>query len=460
LKLVVAVSGGEDSHVLLHALRLFHRKGDVELVAAHLDHGLRDQSAQEAEFVLALADEYGLPVHAARAPALPSKENVEAWARNVRYAFLEEVRQSSGADFIVTAHHMNDQAETLLFRLITGRALSDTRGIAECDLSRRVIRPLLNVPKQEIEDYSCRHALRFVVDGSNFDQARTRNRIRQDLLPRLLQDYNPQAIAALAGLSARLAEDERALDAAAARAAAEPLLLLHREQPALAWRVLAEQAAAQLGERAQRLGYKAYKEILSLLATTRSRNRRIDVGQGICCDIGADGRVRFFCVTERDGEVESAQVLPVALPVPGFVERQYSDGSAVSMRAGVVVVHDELRADFPGLLDWTKARVRNNDPYCSAVEYFDLEQLTGTGLSVRERRDGDRMRIWRRGGRKLKKLFHDCELPLRLRDKMPLVQAGDDILWVPGLARGEAAPVSPDSRYLLELQYHRHLFLS
>ncbi|MFN8389680.1 MAG: tRNA lysidine(34) synthetase TilS [Bdellovibrionota bacterium] len=456
LRLLVAVSGGEDSHALLHALVALREECRLDLVAAHFDHGLRPESAQEAEFVLRLGERYGITAISERAPERPSGENIEAWARDMRYRFLETARTRFDAALVATAHHRNDQAETMLFRLVTGRTLTDARGIAELDQTRRVWRPLLSLEKQAIEAYSIENRLDFIVDSSNQDYARTRCKIRHQLLPLLSSDYNPQVVNALATAADRFADDEDYLESEARRVLQSAELSNWKNlKPAIAWRVLAAHAEREVGERAAKLGYRAYQDVLKLAGQGRGE-RRLDLGFGISCEVNRDALPRFFVAEVETVEQQPHPALDAeTLPVPGFVERVYPDGTAASIRAGVIVVNEELRHDLDRFVLWAKEKVSENDPLSYAVEYFDLEQLPPAGLVVRERKQGDRMRIWKRGERRVKKLLLERELPPGLRDKVPVVTAGEKILWIPGVARGEEAPVGPQSRFVLELRYAR-----
>jgi len=208
--LVVAVSGGNDSVVLLHLLCSLREELSLKLTVAHFDHRLRAESEAESDFVRDLAEALECDVQVGVADKVPSA-NIEAWAREQRYRFLESVRDGTGADFICTAHHRDDQAETLLFRILSGRLSTRGYGIASADPVRHLLRPLLGASRDQLEEYAGEHALRFCTDSSNFDRTRTRNRIRAELIPRLEQDFNPGLKATLGELSHRLADDENLL---------------------------------------------------------------------------------------------------------------------------------------------------------------------------------------------------------------------------------------------------------
>ena len=458
LSLVVAVSGGEDSHVLLHVLWRLIEAQSLKLEVAHFDHALRPESNREAEFVADLADRYGLPFHTERAVTpRANNENIEAWARRERYRFLEAVRVKSSSRLVVTAHHRDDQVETVLFRLLTGRFPQGALGIARYDQGRAVLRPLLEVPKSSVSEYGIQNMLEFVSDPSNDDTARTRNRLRHDLLPLLQETYNPQIDSALLLYAERYRKDEEFLLQEATRflqhLGAEPSLVDFKNVPeALLLRVLAVLAHQQIGESADFLGMRDLLDVVKLVRDQRSELRRLDLGGQIRCAVDRYG-VRFTV-----GEVAEIRTLatlpPEELSIPGFVERRYADGREVTIRAGIVVVKDdENRQDK--MREWLTKRGAERETLASAVEYFDLEKLQVNSLQIRERRDGDRLRVWHRGERKLKKLLLEKGVRLAQRDCLPVVESADGILWVPGVARSELAPVSEQSRYILELRYNQ-----
>lgn len=199
--MVVAVSGGADSVALLRALRT---EFDGPLVVAHLNHGLRGlDSDADAEFVAKLSSELKLPVHIERRE-VPAGGNLEATARRIRYDWLRELAQAAGADFVATGHTADDQAETVLFRLLRGTGLHGLRGIAR---KRRLadgvslIRPLLDVRRSELEAYLAALQQPWRRDASNADRRFTRNSIRHDLLPKLAGEYNPRVVESLVRLA-------------------------------------------------------------------------------------------------------------------------------------------------------------------------------------------------------------------------------------------------------------------
>lgn len=173
---VVAVSGGVDSVALLDIL---HRQGDVQLAVAHFDHGIREDSAKDREFVEALAKNYGLSFtfDEGRLGAGAS----EAIARDARYAFLRRVKKASNARAIVTAHHEDDVFETAILNLLRG---TGRKGLSSLKSTDEIYRPLLGTPKKNLLAYAKAHNLKWREDSTNASDDYARNYVRHNILSR------------------------------------------------------------------------------------------------------------------------------------------------------------------------------------------------------------------------------------------------------------------------------------
>jgi tRNA(Ile)-lysidine synthase len=218
---VVAVSGGPDSVALAHALsRLI---GPPRLVFAHVNHGLRGaESDADERFVAGLPAQWH-PDASLRLPcrvlhvdtateAAQRGQNLEATAREQRYAWLAEAARQEGAAWVAVAHTADDQAETVLFRLLRGSGVDGLRGMSArrpLDANVALVRPLLEIRRQDVLDYLQAQSLPCRQDSSNLDTAFTRNRLRRELIPQLEREYNPAVVAALCRL-ARQAEEVQA----------------------------------------------------------------------------------------------------------------------------------------------------------------------------------------------------------------------------------------------------------
>lgn len=218
--MVIAVSGGADSLCLCECMRLVAKTLPIQPLVAHFNHQLRGaESDADAEFVRAFAEAQELTVQIGRgdvaAHAQRERVSIEVAARHLRYDFLAQIALAHAAPFIVLAHHADDQAETLLLRLVRGTGVAGLQGmrpISPLPIPNphtehiKLLRPLLRTPRADIEAFCAAHGLIYRQDSSNDDPQHLRNRVRHELLP-LLSQYNPGIRAVLANLAETAAED-------------------------------------------------------------------------------------------------------------------------------------------------------------------------------------------------------------------------------------------------------------
>lgn len=277
-RVLVAVSGGPDSVALLHVLQALRRSWRLEVRAAHLDHALRAESADDAAFVRGLGQRWGVPMtiirHDVAARCARQGWSLEDGARRVRYQVLLELARDQRADRVCLAHTADDQAETVLMRLIRGTGLL---GLGAIPIERSgdgvsYVRPLLEVWRADILDYLRRHRLSFREDPSNTDRRFFRNRIRHELLPLLARDYNPNIRQALVQLAQQSRSDYDYLQEAAARvwkrlAKSRPqgrvaiAIDAFRQQPKALQQQLVRQAIARVRGSAGRLEFRHWLEV-------------------------------------------------------------------------------------------------------------------------------------------------------------------------------------------------------
>ncbi len=219
--LVVGLSGGKDSVALTDALASLRRRRGFRVVAAHLDHGLRPGSPEDVAFCAALCEKLDVPFRAGtadvRARAGRERGGLEQAARRERYAYLRRVRDEERAAAIAVAHTRDDQAETLLLRLLRGAGATGLAGMRP--RAGDVVRPLLAVSREEVLAHLRERGLEWREDPSNADTAHRRNRVRHELIPYLEVRFNPGIKAALARTASLLADE-----AVHVRAEAESLL--------------------------------------------------------------------------------------------------------------------------------------------------------------------------------------------------------------------------------------------
>ena len=283
-RLLVATSGGGDSVALLSLLHRSAPPRRLDLVVAHLDHGLRDDSGEDRRFVERLATDLGLPCHGDRrevAALRCADESPEEAARRVRRGFLLEAAEQTGCDLIAMGHTLDDQAETVLMRLVRGAGATALTGMAARGPGP-FVRPLLEIERAALRDWLERRGPAFRDDPTNEELRFDRNRVRQLVLPLLNDALNPRAARHLVQAARRFREDAEYLDrtartifeSAAGRDESGALELdagqLDGLAPPLAQRV-ARLALIDAGADARRIGAR---HIAALLDLARGGNRR------------------------------------------------------------------------------------------------------------------------------------------------------------------------------------------
>ena len=233
-RLIVAVSGGRDSVVLLDGLTRVAPNLNLELVVAHVHHGLRgDEADADANFVAQIAARAGLRFALRRVDPLAEREGkasrqrptIEEAARSLRRAALETLADEEGAGWIATAHHLGDQAETVMLRILRGTGPDGLAAMAPADRTTRFIRPLLGTMPGAIESAATQGGLEWREDASNEDRAFSRNRLRHDWLPGLAEAFNPNLLRNLANLAEAERTDLEWIEGLVAAAAKERIEL-------------------------------------------------------------------------------------------------------------------------------------------------------------------------------------------------------------------------------------------
>ena len=208
-KIVVGVSGGPDSVCLLDVLHKLKKKYDLEIIIAHVNYGLRGKDSEKDEaLVKKIAEKYSLPIEILKVRKVGKSEKSESRKRSlrkIRYDFFEKLRKKYKASSIAVGHNLNDQAETVLMRIIRGTGL---RGIGAIKFkNNNIIRPLLNIPRKEIVAYLRKNKITYRIDKTNLGTDFTRNKIRNKLLPYLEKKFNPNIQETLYKFSESAAED-------------------------------------------------------------------------------------------------------------------------------------------------------------------------------------------------------------------------------------------------------------
>jgi tRNA(Ile)-lysidine synthase len=434
---VIGASGGSDSTALVYLLHSLARDRDWRPSVAHLHHGLRGADADaDEQFVRELAGRLGLPFYAERADvgalARARGLSIEMAAREARLDFFARAIEASGGDCVALGHTADDQAETLLLKLVRGAGPGGLGGMApETSIGAlRIVRPLLGFRRAALRAFLEAHGLPWRDDASNRDPVHLRNLVRNELLPLLASRFNPEIVATLAR-AAGVARDENDVMESSTRealgqcmAGGDLLLAPFQGLPAALRRRTA-------------LAWLAASGVPHRLATAALLEQMEDRGPGEGSEkipLGAGWALNreYDRLTVRRGPAAAGFHAP--LRVPGITHIPEA-GLTAEARFGRGIVHG--RTDGPGLLP---------DQAC-----FDAESLEGIrALVLRTRRPGDRFRpLGAPGSRKLKDILIDARVPARRRDRVPLLEADGEIVWIPGYRIAEGRQVrGPDAPHL------------
>jgi tRNA(Ile)-lysidine synthase len=423
---LVGVSGGPDSISLLHSLQKLSSEIGFGLHVVHVHHGLRPEADEEAQFVTSFAKSIGIATTVKYLNPEELRHSMQELAREKRRdIFLEECSRL-GATKVALGHNANDQAETVLQRLLRGGGSGGLGGIHP--KRGMFIRPLLFVPRQEIENYIQQESLDFRVDKSNFKPIYLRNKIRLSLIP-ILEEYNPRVVDALGKTAKLLQEDNFYLDQEAEIKCNELTVKVGRNfflpneftslPKPIATRVI-RRIYAILVDDPRGLEYEHVTKVLSL---------GIDGRSGAILELPACIKV----LKEMDGLLfySGALVWPEikerTIEIPG--ESILEDiGARISCR-----IVDNTTLD-------------PKDPWSIALDY---DSLVGP-IWIRNRKPGDKILV-KSTYKKLKEIYNILRVPSRVRETRPLVVVNGQIVWIPGIIKSGAIQGSSARGRVLEL---------
>jgi len=422
---LVALSGGADSTALLLSLHKLYQEGKIRgLFAAHLNHGIRGEAAsRDQRWCRALCDRLSIPFATETvdvpAHAKANGQSLEQAARALRYDFLERARLSFGASVIATAHHRDDQAETVLMNLIRGSGTSGLGGMKP--RNGHIIRPMLHVSKQEIFAFLSEAGETHCVDETNAENAAVRNRIRNQLMP-MLETFNPSIAQSLAKTAELLAQDEAYLsrladEAEEAMTAGDGVNRkeLSQQPIPIASRIVRKRLLALIG----RVSEADIRRVLDLAAA--KTGTVIELSDG--CSAWTDAQLLYMGRYQEASEYE----------VPFVI-----DGQTITPRGTLV-------SEFTD--SWYI-------PKDGSEAFLDWDKLP-KDLSVRSRREGDRFfPLGAPGERKLSDVLTDKKIAKEKRD-LPLLCADNEVYYACGLTISEHAKVTPETREILHIICNR-----
>lgn len=423
---LVGLSGGADSVALLKVLRFLAPARGWRISAAHFNHGIRGVGAEaDEQFCRELCDYDGIPLYCETEdiPAFARQNglSIESAGRLRRYEFLERVRAANGLDAIAVAHHMDDNAESVLLHLLRGSGLLGLTGMQP--KRGYIVRPMLEVRRSQIEEYLAAEGVAFCTDETNLLPDGTRNRLRLEVMPYLEQYVNSALVPTLCSTASLLLQDEAYLGGIASR----------------------ELEAARSGEGFLR------ERLDSLPAPIKTRALRMALAEaGAAVDIE---RVHVEAVAELlHGRTGAKLTLPHVEAYNSYELIIFGNTDEPVRFAAELTVNGVTDTPF-GV--FSCCAVSGTEGFFKSKEtgFIDLDSVPGP-LTARTRQEGDRFfPIGAPGRRKLKDYYIDRKADRRVRDTTPLIACGDEVLFIPGFGASETVKVTDETRRMLRIEY-------
>jgi len=422
-RLLLAVSGGADSVCMLRAMLLLRDRLAVSLSVAHLDHGIRPDSDADARFVRCLCSAVDVPCYVERVDAVRRATeaglSLETAARNLRYDFLIRTAREHQVNVIATAHTRDDQAETMLFRLVRG---SGPRGLSGIPYRRerdgvRIVRPLLDNRREQVVDFLNGIRQSWREDPSNEDPRHTRNRIRNQVIPYLEENLNPSVREALVRTAAILSEEDRWLEsltgealgrcAASGGGGALDPALLQTLDPALLRRVLHR----WMREKGIPMGQVDFDTLESASALVGRPSGTSPIGAG-------------WVIQRTPSRLDLVRPDDTVAPIP-FRVRVNVPGRTVIESLGL-----QVDVSYDSGFERTESEGIGMYPVSG---WIDRDSVGSDEVFLRSWEPGDRTEpVGMSGSVKLQNLFVDRKIPREARILVPLLECRGQIAWIPG----------------------------
>lgn len=460
-RVITGISGGPDSVCLFLVLLELSKSIGFDIAAVHVNHGLRGEDADaDAVFVRELCDRRSIPCHVFEEDVYQvskvEKLSLEEAGRNVRKRCFEEVRAKWGGTKIALAHHMDDNAETLIMNLCRGSGLRGLGGMRP--RNGTVVRPLLCLRRTEIEQFLREVKQVWCEDKSNVQDHYTRNRIRNHVIPYLTDEVNTGAVEHMNTTMEQMRE-------------LEEYLAVQTEAMFQKW-IRGPEAEGSIGSGEILLLNQAYTEVPKVI-----RNRMI-----LKCMNRISGKERDISavhVEQVDGLFVNQSGKQLSLPHGIWVFREYDGIRFTCKRENVPLqtrgigedVNDFVLLNVPGDSRWLEGKfafrckvVENTGMFSKEdcgnksagfpyTEWFNYDIIKAYVALIRRRQAGDYMVINRQGHKKkLKALLIDAKVPANRRDQIPVLALGKEILWIPGVRRSSAYLVTEETRQILQIE--------
>ena len=410
-RIVVGVSGGADSMMLLHYLYQHQHEYGISIVAAHIHHGVREEAEEDANYVKEICKEWSIPfhIHYCKVKEIAVKKGIteEEAGRLERYNFF--ISLTNPGDKIATAHNRNDQAETMIMRFLRG---TDIKGLAGIPAKREnIIRPLLDLEREKIEYYCRNYHIKFKEDHTNFMPIYSRNKVRLVCLPYVQENFNSNIVGTLAEHSELYREEEEFLESYIQKIFPHAVDVQENQLTISVGKLLEEKSYIQkklllyciglLGGHTKDITLTHVKSILGL--ATKQTGKRVSLPYNLTALRQYDNIVILKHYKEVSAEYDYILQL----------------GSNLMEEKNVSI---ELITELPKTFEQTTQNMY--------TKYIDYDKIKDS-LHLRTRREKDFITL-HTGSKKLKKFFIDQKIPADKRSTLPLITDGNEVVWIIG----------------------------
>lgn len=435
--IIAGVSGGLDSMALLMVLNDLKDELDFNIIVCHVNHGVRQEAVDDQNFVRSVAKNLSLDFHTINVDMVSyGKEKgitAEEAGRDLRYGFFRKIIRQVGSGKIAVAHNKNDQAETLLQRLMRGTGLHGLQGMEFESLD--IIRPILNVSRHEIEDYLDENRIDYVVDKTNLLPIYSRNKVRLELIPYIEKNFNPNIINTLWRTSQTANIDSSYLD----QVSKESYEAMVKEENT--YNIILD------GQKFSKIHKSIQNRIVRLTIL-----RLIQNIQGIS-EHHINSLVDMFLELQTGKQIDLPNDLIGRVSYNDIIiEKRQNLGKkdyVYELTMGMNTIKD-LGVEIH--MELVKDIEHKEDPY---IKYLDYDKIIGN-LSLRNRRNGDRISpLGMEGSKKIKDYFIDKKIPRQEREKIPLLVDGENTIWILGHSISNLYKVNESTENILRIKYIR-----
>lgn len=440
-KILVGLSGGPDSVCMLNLLCSIRDEEKIEIAAAHINHMLRGEEAdKDEEYSKKLCESLGVRFFSKRIDinkyALETGKSSELAGREARYDFFNEIINKINFNKIATAHNANDQAETILMRIMRGTGLEGLGGIP-VEREGKYIRPILFMKREEVEQYCKENNFNPHIDATNLERIYSRNKVRLDILPYMKNNFNPNIVETINRMALLLQDDNKFIEGEVNKAykdncfekengiiISKNLFSIHS---AIVTRVV-RKALFIINKSNYDMEMKNIEDIIEL--SNLGTNKRVDLPK----DIYAENVYGDIIIRKKE-----------------YIKNKLSNELTLNKKDILhnEVIFDEYIINF-NVVNNKDIKQENDE----LIKIFDYDKINN--VIIRYRKDGDRITpLGMKGSKKLKDIFIDMKIPKEKRDEIPLIQFNDDISWIVGIKMSNKFKITKETKHILKVSVKR-----